>query len=206
MRVYEPKSAHATFVLAHGAGAGQSSAWIVRYARALAKRGLRVITFDFPGSRKNEPLENAYKRIVVDVRKRFPGEPLAIGGKSMGGRIASQLASKEAQGLAPSTRRDDTCALVFFGYPLHPPGTPEKRRDAHLPSVRVPMLFISGTRDPFATPRELRALTKKLGASLSLVDGGDHSLHVPKASAVPQRDVDARVWDETAAFVSAQLK
>ncbi len=195
MRVYKPKTARATFVLAHGAGAGQASAWIVRYARALSKRGLRIITFDFPGSRKNEPLENAYRRIVVDVQKRFPRSPLAIGGKSMGGRIASQLASKEAP---------DLCALVFFGYPLHPPGTPEKRRDAHLPSVRVPMLFISGTRDPFATPSELYALTKKLGASLSLVDGGDHSLQVVKSSVIPQRDVDTRVWDETAAFIVDQ--
>jgi predicted alpha/beta-hydrolase family hydrolase len=197
MRVYEPKRAHATFVLGHGAGAGQSSVWIVRYAKALAKRGLRVITFDFPASRKNEPLEDAYRRIVRDVRKRFPREPLAIGGKSMGGRIASQVASKDDLAV---------CALVFFGYPLHPPGVPEKRRDAHLPAVRSPMLFISGTRDPFGTPRELRALTKKLHASLSLVESGDHSLHVMKSSSTPQRDVDTRVWDETAAFISAQLK
>jgi predicted alpha/beta-hydrolase family hydrolase len=198
MRVYEPPAkAFATYVLAHGAGAGQASAWIVRYAKALAKRGLRVVTFDFPASRKNEPLEDAYRHIVSKVRSRFAREPLAIGGKSMGARIASQLAAKDSL---------EVRALVFFGYPLHPPGMPAKRRDAHLPDVKAPMLFLSGTRDPFASPTELRALTKKLGASLSLVDGGDHSLHVPKSSPVSQREVDTRVWNETAAFVESQLK
>jgi predicted alpha/beta-hydrolase family hydrolase len=192
MRVYETDNAKATFVLAHGAGAGQASPWITRYARGLSRRGLRVVTFEFPRARQNEPLERAYLRVVAEVEARFPNQALSIGGKSMGGRIASRIASQHAL---------DPHRLVFFGYPLHPPGKPESRRDVHLLSVAAPMLFVSGTRDPFATPRELRALTKELGASLLLVDSGDHSLVVTKASALSQRAVDARVWDETASFI-----
>ena len=152
---------------------------MVRYAKELAARGLRVVTFDFPGSRQNAPLERAYLDVVTKVLARFPGEPLSMGGKSMGGRIASQIASR-----VPGVR-----SLVFFGYPLHPPRQPEKRRDAHLPDVTVPMLFVSGKRDPFGSPAELRALTKRLHSRLELVDG-DHSPPCEPA-----------VWDAAASFI-----
>ncbi len=169
---------------------------MLRYARALAKRGLRVVTFDFPGSRKNEPLEAAYARVVAEVHRRFPNEPLAIGGKSMGGRIASQIVAKQS---LPVRR------LVFFGYPLHPPKKPDVRRDAHLPAVRVPMLFVSGTRDPFGSPAELTELTKKLGgASLLLIEGADHSLEVSSAHA--QRETDSRVWDAATDFILVEVE
>lgn len=180
MRVHSPKAPEGTFIFAHGAGAGSSSDWMVRYAKELAARGLRVVTFDFPGSRQNGPLERAYLEIVRDVAARFPKEPLSIGGKSMGGRIASQIAAAYPLPLR---------SLVFFGYPLHPPGNPKKRRDAHLPDVKVPMLFVSGKRDPFGSPAELRALTKKLGADLLLVDG-DHS-----------PPLDPAIWDAAATFM-----
>ncbi len=197
MKVYPAKSARATFVLAHGAGAESRSEWIVRYAKALASRGVRVVTFDFPKTRSSmEPLEKVYVDVVEKTRARFPSEPLSIGGKSMGGRVASLIAAKYT---LPISR------LVFFGYPLHPPGKPEKRRDAHLAGVKPPMLFVCGTRDPFGSEEELRALTKKLRAKLLVIEGGDHSLVVPKHAPVPQREVDARVWDAAASFV-AQLK
>ena len=139
------------------------------HARELAKRGIRVVTFDFPKMRSTMvPLEAAYRRDREKTpRERFPNEPLSIGGKSMGGRVASLIAAKYT--LPIST-------LVFFGYPLHPPKKPEKRRDAHLPDVKQPMLFLHGTRDPFGTPAEMRALCKKLGSKLVLFERQGHDV------------------------------
>jgi uncharacterized protein len=179
MKVYPAQAPRATFVLAHGAGAESKSEWMVLHAKELAKRSVRVVTFDFPKVRSTmTPLEDAYVKIVTATHERFPNEPLSIGGKSMGGRVASLIAAKYTLPIA---------RLVFFGYPLHPPKKPEKRRDAHLPDVKQPMLFLHGTRDPFGTPREMRALCKKLGARLVLFDGCGH-------------DVEG-AEDEAAAFV-----
>jgi predicted alpha/beta-hydrolase family hydrolase len=198
--VHEPRRAEATLVLAHGAGAGQSHPWMQRYAAGLAARGVRVVTFDFPyveaGRRapdRPSVLEETYRGVVLAVRDRFEG-PLFIGGKSMGGRIASQIAAKYTLPVE---------GLVFFGYPLHPPGRPAVRRDAHLPEVAAPMLFVSGTRDGFATEPEMKELVRELGrrASLLAVAGGDHSLEIPKRSGESQSEVEARVWDAAAAFV-----
>lgn len=184
---------NATFILAHGAGAGSKGEWIVRYATGLRARGVRVVTFDFPRTRSQmNVLEDAYARVVEKTLARFPKEPLSIGGKSMGGRVASQMLVRY---------KFPVRSLVFYGFPLHPPKQPEKRRDGHLASLKPPMLFFAGTRDPFASPREIRTLAKKLGAKLSIVASGDHSLAVTKSSGLDQRDVDARIWDETAAFV-----
>ncbi len=181
------------FVFGHGAGAPSTSPWMKRYERGLAKRGLRVVTFDFPKTRSSmTPLEDAFRAVIERTRARFPGEPLAIGGKSMGGRVASLIAAKYT---LPVER------LVFFGYPLHPPGKPDKRRDAHLPQVKPPMLFVSGSRNPFGSGVEMRALAKKLGAKLLVVEGGNHSLEVPKRWPETQGEVDARVWDAAAAFM-----
>jgi predicted alpha/beta-hydrolase family hydrolase len=196
----------ATFILAHGAGAGPSSPWMKRYKRGLEARGMRVVTFEFPKTRSNmTKLEDAYRAVIDET----PGRPLVIGGKSMGGRVASLIAAKYTLPIR---------GLVFFGYPLHPPGKPEKRRDAHLPDVKHPMLFVSGARDPFGSDKEIRALAKKLGSEVLVVPGGNHSIEVPKRWAVAgsaaggtaqtpttQGDVDARVWDAAAAFVR-QLK
>lgn len=183
----------ATFVLAHGAGAGSTSEWIVRYAEGLRARGVRVVTFDFPKTRSQmDVLEDAYRDVVERTLEEFPDEPLSIGGKSMGGRIASQMLAKYTFPVR---------SLVFLGFPLHPPSRPKKRRDTHLATMKQPMLFISGTRDPFASPRELRALATKRSARLALIESGDHSLVVTKASGLDQREVDARIWDEIAAFV-----
>jgi len=185
----------ATFVLAHGAGAGSTSPWMTRYAKGLAARGLRVVTFDFPGTRSSmEPLEKAYVDVVERVHARFPNEPLAIGGKSMGGRVASQIVAKYKLPVA---------RLVLFGYPLHPPGKPEKRRDVHLPDVRQPMLFVSGARDAFGSEREMQNLAKSLGSELLEIAGGDHSLEVPKRFPETQAEVDARVWDAAVNFVQS---
>jgi predicted alpha/beta-hydrolase family hydrolase len=129
--------------------------------------------------------------------KKLKGNRLAIGGKSMGGRIASQVAAQpESAG--------DIAALVFLGYPLHPPGRPDKLRDTHLPDIKAPMLFVQGSRDTFGTPDELREVFKKhhLNPTLHVVEGGDHSLKVPKSAGVPQASVYENVMDEIASWVN----
>ena len=161
LKVYFADSPIAAMVLAHGAGGGQMSRFIVEAATGLAARGISTATFDFPymaaGRKvpdKTPVLESSWGEAIHEARRTFASLPLAIGGKSMGGRIASHVA---AQGNAGKL-----AGLVFFGYPLHPPGKPAQRRDSHLPSIAEPMLFIQGTRDQFGTSDEIRALVPSL--------------------------------------------
>jgi uncharacterized protein len=184
----EAKRAGIALILGHGAGAGQTSGFIVEFATALAARGIDIITFNFPyteqGRRVPDPnpkLEACYRAVIEAVRDRKPGK-LAIGGKSMGGRIASQVAAGGAGELA---------GLVFLGYPLHPPGRADRPRSAHLGDVRAPMLFVQGSRDAFGTPAELQSVIARLEAptELYVVEGGDHSFKVPKSVRVSQQDV-----------------
>jgi predicted alpha/beta-hydrolase family hydrolase len=169
-----------TFVFGHGAGAGQGHPWMRRMVRAFETHGITVVTFNFPfidaGRRapdKPAVLEAHFERVWADAAARASG-PMVAGGKSMGGRIASQVAARGGFDPAPA-------ALAFFGYPLHPPNQPTKRRDAHLPAIGVPMLFLHGTKDPFGTADEMRALAESLPlATLELIDGGDHSLVVKR--------------------------
>jgi predicted alpha/beta-hydrolase family hydrolase len=176
MRTYSASAPVATFVFAHGAGAGEQHPWMVRVAKGLAERGITVVTFNFPYKEagKSAPdrppvLEAAFEKVWNEVAAKTTGRIFA-GGKSMGGRIASQVAAKG--GLDPTP-----AGLVFFGYPLHPPAKPAQRRDAHLPAIKVPMLFLSGAKDPFGTPDEFRELVGGLSrATLEVFDGGDHSI------------------------------
>ena len=205
MKLRLAKGASATLILAHGAGAGSSHPWMVRYAEGLVARGIHVVTFDFPyvmaGKKAPDPapkLEEAYRAVVAEVRaeKKLAGCKLFLGGKSMGGRMASHLAAK-----------GEACeGLVFFGYPLHPPGKPAQRRDAHLPKITVPMLFVQGERDAFGTREELEPLVAKLGkrATLFVVPWGDHSLAVPKKSGKTQDEADASALDAAAAWILAR--
>jgi len=201
--VYPTDRAEAGLILAHGAGSGQTGAFMVRAARELTTRGIVVATFDFPyitagRSAPDKPavLEAHWRAVIDETRGRpeFRRIPLFIGGKSMGGRIASQVAAAGMDGVT---------GLVFFGYPLHPPGRPEQRRDAHLPAVRVPMLFIQGTRDEFGTSAEIRALLPRLsGAELHEIADGDHSFKT--RAKVTGRTPDAALvdaFDAAAAFI-----
>ena len=195
----------AGLILGHGAGAGQRSPFMTSTARALAARGVVTATFDFPymTARRKVPdkapvLEQAWRDAVAAAREHpaFDGLPLYIGGKSMGGRIASQ--STAAGGLP-------IAGLVYLGYPLHPPGKPQQRRDAHLPSIGAPMLFVQGTRDPFGTADEIRDLLPRLRhAALHEVEGGDHSFKVP-AKAGPQARVMEEIHDRVVTFIRACL-
>jgi predicted alpha/beta-hydrolase family hydrolase len=185
-----------TLILGHGAGAGPTSAFMVSFAGALAARGIDTVTFNFlyteQGRRLPDPkgkLEACYRAVIAAVAQRKnSADRLAIGGKSMGGRIASQVAADGAP---------DVVGLVFLGYPLHPPGKPDQLRARHLPDIEAPMLFVQGERDTFGTPDELRPVIKtlKAPATLHAVAGGDHSFKVLKRGGVTQEDTYKAVLD-----------
>jgi predicted alpha/beta-hydrolase family hydrolase len=192
LTIYQAEKPIAALVLAHGAGAGQKSAWMVKAARALADRGISCATFDFPyitAGRKvpdKAPALEAHWRTRLDEAKAaFGALPLFIGGKSMGGRIASHIAAEGTDGIR---------GLVFFGYPLHPPGQPDKRRDAHLPRIQEPMLFIQGSADAFGNETEMQSLVPTLQrASLHVVATGDHSLKVKGGAKAVEAAFDSAI-------------
>jgi predicted alpha/beta-hydrolase family hydrolase len=200
---YPASGARATLVLGHGAGAPQTHPWMVRMATALAKRGVEVVTFNFlyaEGKKRapdrNDVLEATWRAAIDAVRARG-AKRLLIGGKSMGGRIATQVAAQGGVALE---------GLVLLGYPLHPPGKPEQLRAAHLPRVAAPMLFVQGSRDSFGKPEELRPIVEGLvrGSRLFVVQGGDHSLSLPKSSGQTLDETLARVADEVAGFIASR--
>lgn len=168
----------ALFVFAHGAGAGQHHPFMAGVARAIAAHGIDVVTFDFPYKRlqKAAPdrppvLEQAFREAVEAARGWSQASRLFIGGKSMGGRIATHLA---AQGL------ESLSGVVCLGYPLHPPGKPDQLRVAHLAAIAAPLLIVQGERDAFGTPEEIRPHLEAMKANVRLhvIDRADHSLSV----------------------------
>lgn len=188
----------ATLVFAHGAGSSQSHPAITTFMHALAERGIEGVTFDFPYREQGRKipdrapvLEQCYAAVIAQVRERLASarDQLFIGGRSMGGRMATQLAAQDAQ--LP------IAGLVLLGYPLHPPGQPSKRRDAHLPQVGRPMLIVQGSRDTFGTPDEMRPVFEPLAplATLHIVEGADHSLVVSRTASkqAPVNDAIRRV-------------
>jgi predicted alpha/beta-hydrolase family hydrolase len=195
--------AKVTLILGHGAGANQLSGFMRLFAAGLAERGLDVISFNFlymeQGRKIPDPaprLESCYRAVIDAVVKHKPlkGKRLVIGGKSMGGRIASQVAASQP---------DDIDGLVFLGYPLHPPGRPDKLRSEHLPKIKAPMLFAQGSRDAFGTKEEISGLIKKLKlpAELYSIEGGDHSLKTPKSAGVPQDQIYSEAMDKISEWV-----
>jgi len=211
-----------TIILGHGAGAGQLHPFMVLFASGLAERGFDTMTFNFiymeQGRHVPDPkakLEACYAAVIetASTHKKLKGNRLVIGGKSMGGRIASQVAALEgadssALSKAATSRRtpNTIAALVFLGYPLHPPGRPDKLRDAHLPQIKAPMLFIQGERDAFGTPDELRAVIKRLHLRSALypVENGDHSLKVPKSAGIPQQEVYESIMGEMVGWLQSK--
>lgn len=189
----------ATLILGHGAGAGQRSAFLVDVARALAARGIETITFNFPytEARRRIPdrppiLEACYRAVVAQVRDRIgAARPLFIGGKSMGGRIATQIAAAD-----PSLPID---GIVVLGYPLHPPGKPDQRRDKHLAAITRRMLIVQGSRDSFGTPPEFESIVRETRDrfTLHVAAGGDHSFKLsrrdPRAQAALFEDVQRTI-------------
>jgi predicted alpha/beta-hydrolase family hydrolase len=187
-------------VLGHGAGSHRKHPALLSLAEALAASGRRVLLYNFPytDARRRSPdppavLEAATRAAGEFARSSLGARRLVHGGRSMGGRIASQVV---AQG-APAD------ALVFLAYPLHPPGQPERLRDRHLPAIPVPMLFLQGTRDAFARPDLLDAVLARLGpaATLHRVQDADHSFAVPRRAGRSP----AEVQEELVAVITGWL-
>lgn len=178
-----PEDADRLLVLAHGAGAGMRHAFMESVAQRLAARRIATFRYQFPymehGSRRPDflPILVATVRAACAAAREAAGDlPMLAGGKSLGGRMTSTAAAREA---LPGVE-----GLVFFGFPLHPPGRPGRERAAHLAEVDLPMLFLQGTRDKLAGLELLRPVCEELSprASLRIIEGGDHSFHVLKRS------------------------
>jgi predicted alpha/beta-hydrolase family hydrolase len=175
-----PKDARACYVLAHGAGAGMTHAFMAAVAVELAGRGVATLRYQFPymerGSRRPDPPKLAHATVraaVGEAARLMPSIPLFAGGKSFGGRMTSQA---QAASPLPSVR-----GLVFLGFPLHPAGRPSQERGEHLFHIEIPMLFLQGTRDQLALLDQIEPLCETLGkrATLALFADADHSFHVP---------------------------
>ena len=199
------------FILAHGAGAGQHHPFIVQTSTALATRGINVLTFNFlymqrgRGGPDRPPVLEATWRAAIRCATQlgWGATRLVIGGKSMGGRIASMVvAGADAQPLPAPVH-----GLVLLGYPLHPPGRPDQRRDKHLPAVGRPMLFVQGTRDALADLGLLRPIVDRLGAgaTLATIDDGDHSFRV-RGGARANAEVMDRIADGVADWIDREAR
>jgi hypothetical protein len=190
-----PKDARVLYVLAHGAGAGMRHPFLGRMATVLGERGVATLRYQFlymeRKQRRPDPPATAVMVVqaAVAAARAAPGLPLIAGGKSFGGRMTS---TAQAEAALPGVR-----GLVFFGFPLHPPGKPGVTRADHLDRIEVPMLFLQGDRDEFAEPILLRQVLRKLDrrATLHVVKDGDHSFNVPKRGGRTPEAVQAELAD-----------
>jgi predicted alpha/beta-hydrolase family hydrolase len=200
-----PEGATALYVLAHGAGVGMRHPSLESIATRLAARSLATLRYQFPymekGSGRPDPkpvLHETVRRAVERASVEAGDLPLFAGGRSMGGRMTSEVA---ADGLGVK-------GLVFLAFPLHAPGKPGVERAAHLARVSVPMLFVQGTRDPLADLDLLRPVLEPLGprATMLVVEGGDHSFHVPRRSGRTDEQALDEIVDGTAAWIGRVVR
>lgn len=201
--VLRPQSARCLLVLAHGAGAGMNHPFMAAVAHELAAAEVASFRFQFPYMEQRwrapdrPPVLTATVQAAAQAAsKAAPDLPLFAGGKSLGGRMTSLAASEG--------RLDNVRGLVFFGFPLHPPNQPRTKRAEHLQKVKLPMLFLQGTRDVLADLKLLHPILAKLGtrATLRVIEGADHSFHVLKSSG----KIDKEVLRELAQSASAWMK
>jgi predicted alpha/beta-hydrolase family hydrolase len=192
----------AVAIVAHGAGSDMRNGFLDGVADGLGGGGVSAMRFNFPyteeGRRSPDRapvLMESWRTALAKAAGEAGGLPLAAGGKSMGGRMASMVAAEEPDAFP-------AVALVFFGYPLHPPGRPDKPRVDHLASIRVPMLFIQGTADPLATFSMIQDVVRDLGrlARLHVVEGGDHSFRV-KGRRRPDVEIGRELGEVAASFL-----
>jgi len=200
--IFEPAETAAqgvVFICAHGAGGNMNDRAMQQTAKSLRSRGFGVVRFNFlykeKGSGRPDPmprLKECVTAVVASTREKIQPKTLIIGGRSMGGRAASMLASEgfECDG------------LFLLAYPLHPPGKPDQLRDAHLPAIKAPAICFNGTRDPFCTPSLMEQVLKRVETRWEMhwVEGADHSFHVLKSSGRTDAEVlieianAAEVW------------
>lgn len=195
-----PAGAPLTLILAHGAGAPMDSAFMDRIARGVAAAGWRVVRFEFPymaarretGARKPPDrapvLLDTWRRVVAEIGQERP----VIGGKSLGGRIASMIADEAG-----------VRGLVCLGYPFHPPGRPDRLRTAHLETLETPALILQGERDPFGRADEVPGYTLSETVSLAWLPDGDHSFKPRKASGHTEESNMALAVERTCRFLDA---
>jgi uncharacterized protein len=195
--------ARASYVMAHGAGAGMTHPFLADIAVGLAQRGITTLRYQFPymeqGSRRPDSpklAQAAVRAAVLEASRLVPELPLFVGGKSFGGRMSSQA---QAASPLPGVR-----GLVFLGFPLHPPGQPLDQRGKHLFDVQIPMLFLQGSRDEFANLQLLQGLTGRLGAraTLRLFQDADHSFHVPARTGRKDAEVKIELLDALAEWIN----
>jgi predicted alpha/beta-hydrolase family hydrolase len=196
-----PKKARALYVLAHGAGAGMAHPFLASMAGLLFDRGIATLRYQFPymekgSGRPDSPkvAEATVRAAVAEAAKRAPRLPIFAGGKSFGGRMTSQAEPHGAMGVK---------GLVFLGFPLHPPGAPADTRGEHLADVKVPMLFLQGTKDEFAELSLLKPLVKRLGkrATLHLIQDANHSFRVPAKTGRKEPEVMAELADTLSGWI-----
>jgi len=201
-----PKAVRACYVLAHGAGAGMTHAFMTAAAVELAERSIATLRYQFPymekGSRRPDPPKLAHATVraaVAEAARLLPKLPLIAGGKSFGGRMTSQA---QAAAALPGVR-----GLAFLGFPLHPAGRPSRERGDHLFDVQIPMLFLQGSRDQLALLDQIEPVCKALGAraTLVIVPGADHSFHLPARTGRKDKDVRAEVLDRLAAWIDGVI-
>ena len=202
-----PPHARACYALAHGAGAGMNHPFMASVAVELGQRGIATLRYQFPymerGAKRPDPPQLAHATVraaIAAASHALPELPLIAGGKSFGGRMTSQA---QAQEPLPGVR-----ALAFLGFPLHPAGKPSRERAKHLFDVRIPMLFLQGTRDTLAVLDELEPVCEALGdrATLKLFQDADHSFHVPARSGRKDTEVRGEMLDALAAWIDGVIK
>lgn len=199
-----PERARACYVFAHGAGAGMNHSFMNAAASGLVDRGIATLRYQFPfmqrGSKRTDApavAHTAVRAAVEQAAMLLPDASLFAGGKSFGGRMTSQA---QAEFALPRVQ-----GIVFFGFPLHPPGKPSVERAEHLSQVQIPMLFLQGERDELANVALLRTVTDQLGerATLQLFDDADHSFHVRARSGRSDAQVLDSMLDVMANWITA---
>ena len=193
-----PEKADAVFVFAHGAGAPMDSPFMNTVSEGIAANGIRVARFEFPymaerrrsGKRKGpdrtDVLEETWRTAIAEQSNRH----VFIGGKSMGGRIATMVAANS-----------QVAGVICFGYPFHPPGKPEKTRTAHLSGIEVPILIVQGTRDPFGKPDEIAQYDLSDSIRLVWLENGDHSFKTPKKAIQTTEELIDEAIRQATAFI-----
>jgi len=192
-----PPKAKLTIILAHGAGGAMDTPWMTNMARAIAAHDIRVLRFEFPymaarregkksGAPDREPvLLEAWRKVVAET-----GNDVFIGGKSMGGRMASMVADELS-----------VSGLVCLGYPFHPPGAPEKTRTKHLETLKTRTLIVQGERDPFGTRDDVAHYKLSKAIRIAWLADGDHSFKPRKSSGFSEKDHLASAADTVSAFM-----